>query len=200
MRSPQILATVALAGAVATFAIMNQSTASTGSTFLGTPFTDAEREFINFITTHRRTYGTKEEYEFRLQVFSEIYNDIIQHNAMNAESLGYTKGINEFSDMTAAEFNLRKGAKYDPSLWDGVEVATDAGLGAPSSVDWRNSGAVGPVKNQGGCGSCWAFATIGSVEGINKIKKGKLQSYSEQQLVDCTNGMGGNAGCGGGWP
>ena len=200
MRTPQVLATVALAGAVATFAIMNQNTASTGSSFLGTTFTDAEREFINFITTHRRTYGTKEEYDFRLKIFTEVYNDIVQHNAMKANSVGYTKGINGFSDMTAAEFNMRKGAKVDASLWEGIEAAPNAGVGAPYSVDWRQSGAVYAVKDQGGCGSCWAFAAAGAVEGINKIRKGFLEPYSEQQLVDCTYGMGGNAGCNGGWP
>ncbi|RQW15005.1 hypothetical protein EHS17_16055, partial [Rhodobacteraceae bacterium CH30] len=66
----------------------------------------------------------------------------------------------------------------------------------PEFVDWREKGAVAVVKDQGSCGSCWAFSTTGAVEGINQIVTGDLISVSEQELVDCDTSY--NQGCNGG--
>ena len=55
-------------------------------------------------------------------------------------------------------------------------------------VDWIAAGAVNPIKDQGKCGSCWAFSAVGAFEGAWKIKTGTLLSFSEQQLVDCSGG------------
>uniref|UniRef100_UPI00383BF722 Procerain n=1 Tax=Calotropis gigantea TaxID=4066 RepID=UPI00383BF722 len=65
----------------------------------------------------------------------------------------------------------------------------------PPSVDWREKGALVPIKNQGRCGSCWAFSAVASVEALNKIKGGELISLSEQMMVDCVNA---SYGCKGG--
>ena len=64
------------------------------------------------------------------------------------------------------------------------------------SMDWRAKGAVNPVKNQGRCGSCWAFGATATVEAEHFIKAGKLLSLSEQELVSCVKGC---YGCQGGW-
>ena len=65
-----------------------------------------------------------------------------------------------------------------------------------SPINWVSKGAVTPVKDQGRCGSCWSFSTTGALEGAHQIKSGKLLSFSEQQLVDCSTA---NHGCNGGW-
>uniref|UniRef100_A0A182DW06 Ficin isoform A n=1 Tax=Ficus carica TaxID=3494 RepID=A0A182DW06_FICCA len=68
----------------------------------------------------------------------------------------------------------------------------------PETVDWRSKGAVNPIRNQGQCGSCWAFSAVAAVESINKIVTGQLLSLSEQQLLDCAQSYK-NLGCQGGW-
>jgi len=66
----------------------------------------------------------------------------------------------------------------------------------PESHDWRAYGAVSGVKDQGQCGSCWAFSTVGNIEGQYAIKYKQMKLFSEQQLVSCDNYDG---GCQGGW-
>lgn len=70
--------------------------------------------------------------------------------------------------------------------------------GLPASVDWVSKGAVSNIKDQGTCGSCWAFSAVGALEGLHAIKTGQLISFSEQQLIDCSQAEG-NKGCSGGW-
>lgn len=66
-------------------------------------------------------------------------------------------------------------------------------------VNWTAAGKTTPPKDQGSCGSCYAFSAVGAIESANLIQNGLNVSLSEQQIIDCS-GMEGNQGCNGGWP
>jgi cathepsin L len=108
-------------------------------------------------------------------------------------------GVTLFSDLTDEEFQSTYLTQLNvPEEVDTVEAYNTEN--APASLDWRTSGRVTDVKNQGQCGSCWAFSTTGVLEGFFHSTTGKLPSLSEQQLVDCAGILYGNLGCNGGMP
>jgi C1A family cysteine protease len=120
-------------------------------------------------------------------------------NAENAKGHTYTLGHNQFSAMTNDEFRALQGVKprSDRKTTAYLGQHQYNGEALPDSVDWTTAGAVTAMKDQGQCGSCWAFSTTGSLEGANEIASGSLKSFSEQQFVDCA-GSYGNQGCNGG--
>merc|ERR1719274_496522 len=109
--------------------------------------------------------------------------------------------MNKFADLTEAEFaahlGLTPGSRPKRASRSVHVPATIGDL--PDSVDWRTKNAVNPVKNQAQCGSCWAFATVANIEGVNFLKNKQLVSLSEQELVDCDKKTG-DEGCSGGLP
>ena len=183
-----------LGAAAALAAVATTYSSSEGTElFLSERLSAADFEFMKWISEHGKRYGTRAEFEFRLNQFKETLAKVEEHNSRN--DVGHKVGLNAFADLTADEWKMKLGyraqdklAAKEPKILDETNLA--------DSVDWRTKGAVTPVKNQGQCGSCWAFSTTGAVEGAMFLSSGSLQSYSEQNLVDCSKN--GNMGCNGG--
>jgi len=152
-------------------------------------------------TKHNKDYGTRTEDALRFTIWTENYVKIKAHNA---EQSSYKLAMNKFGDLTEDEFSkfvnpsgdcLKLHEIDNPTMVKQPEVFQMQEI--PSSVDWVNTSQyVTPVKNQGSCGSCWAFAAAGATESAYAIAKGELRTLSEQELVDCSQV---DYGCAGGW-
>ncbi|TNM93292.1 hypothetical protein fugu_018694 [Takifugu bimaculatus] len=156
----------------------------------------SQRIFGHFKEKFQRRYEDDKEHDIRQQAF--IHNLRYVHSK-NRAGLSYTLALNSLSDRTMSELGAMRGKKqrktpnrglpFPLKLYENVQV--------PDSLDWRLYGAVTPVKDQAICGSCWSFATTGTIEGALFLKTGFLQVLSQQILMDCSWGFGNNA-CDGG--
>ncbi|MCL7033201.1 hypothetical protein MKW94_006343 [Papaver nudicaule] len=154
--------------------------------------------YESWLVHHGKNYNALGEKERRFEIFKDNLKFIDQHNS---ENHSYQVGLNSFADLSNEEYKkMYLGTKIDEQMRLGRpksdRYAVNVGDKLPEHVDWRKEGAVVDVKNQGSCGSCWAFSTIAAVEGVNKIVTGDLISLSEQELVDCDTSY--NQGCNGG--
>lgn len=165
-----------------------------------------EEAFHQFVQRFGKSYASSESRAKHFETFCQNYEFVVKHSA---EDHSYTLGVTEFTDLTTEEFKTAYGMPtgYTANLsamWGGAPKLKFEPLrslfGTPSSVDWRSSNAVSPVQNQGRCGSCWAFAAAGAMEGAWKVGGGPLRYLSPQQLTDCAGGKYGNNGCEGGNP
>jgi C1A family cysteine protease len=160
--------------------------------------TVAATEWEDFKAKYARSFDSPDHEDIRRSIFEEKVKQIHEHNKDHTST--YELGINQFSDLTSPEFAATHLGFIKPTAeWGDLHklgthyAGVDEQLAA--SVDWVSKGAVTPVKNQGQCGSCWAFSTTGALEGAWKVATGDLVSLSEQQFVDCSIL---NHGCNGG--
>ena len=148
--------------------------------------------FQKFIKKYQKKYNSVNEYLARYEVFKR--NVLV---TLQEQPSSYSTGITKFSDLTQQEF-----AKIYLNLnYDAIAVANfnpfivSPSNAAPDSWDWRDKGCVTPIKDQGSCGSCWAFATCANLEGLYCRNKGVMIDLSEQMLIDCDSY---DSGCNGG--
>jgi cathepsin F/cysteine peptidase B len=151
--------------------------------------------FGQFKATYGKTYSASEETS-RFLCFRQNLALIEKLNTIQNTA---EHGVNAFTDMCPSEFKLMHNLKTDLNKTKNYDVlfsAEELANSTASSVDWRQKGAVTPVKNQGMCGSCWTFSATGNMEGQHFLSTGTLVSLSEEELVQCANN--GNMGCNGG--
>jgi cathepsin F len=157
-------------------------------------------DFELFKQKFNRQYKDATEELMRFKIFLETNAMVEKLNTLDGATAVHT-AMNMFGDMTPEEKQKYKGLKL--SLWDEDEHKLNAlpdlpTTGLPKTFDWRDSGAVNAVKDQGQCGSCWAFGTVANIEGATKVQAKKaLPNLSEQELVDCSRS---DMGCNGGLP
>ena len=150
-------------------------------------------EFSKFKQDFGKVYQSAEHEAAR---FVHFVNNLQFIRTFKSDSIKLA--VNQYADMSTAEFKaFYLGYKASPRVQMKILMSTAANVvdAAPDSIDWVAKGAVTPVKNQGQCGSCWAFSTTGAVEGAIFVKDGVLESLSEQELVSCDTV---DSGCQGG--
>jgi len=154
-------------------------------------------QFTVFQERFEKSYSV-EEVETRFNIFCSNLRIITHHNKDLIQN--FTLGINQFTDLTADEFRTRYIGGINSRVESyGCKSFSSSGVGLPDAVDWRDHNAVTNVKDQGQCGSCWAFSATGAMEGAWAISHGHLTCLSEQELVDCATGLSyGSNGCNGG--
>ena len=146
-------------------------------------------KFMKFVKDNNKEYETFEEFHERFEIFKNNLKKVDNHEVFSP-----------FMDMTEYEFSSRLNLDIDAlaaakSKMESYRLKNKLSE-LPESFDWRDQGAVSEVKNQGQCGSCWAFSAVGNLEGLLFRQTKTLTRLSEQQLVDCDQK---DQGCNGGF-
>ena len=173
---------------LATFSYLNSS---------ASPHQSSLEKFTQFKKDFQKSYASPQENAYRFKIFQDNLEIISAH-----KNPKFTLGINQFADLTFGEFSnqylMRNFESAKLSAVNKCSAATAPEPRSMDSMDWTSTGKVQRVKNQGQCGSCWAFSTVGSIESAYAIGGQDMPDLSEQELVDCAGGNYGNMGCNGG--
>jgi len=143
---------------------------------------ETQNLFIKFVKHHGKTYDVEEMF-YRYGVFKANHAYIENHNAVNK---GFKLALNKFADLTHKEYRALLGFTRNPKRQPATSFHVSE-MDLPDTVDWVKAGAVNPPKDQGQCGSCWAFSARAAMETAMYLKSGNLISLSEQLCVDCVN-------------
>jgi cathepsin H len=192
-----LLSTTAYASLLSLFDDVLSGKAPLNAQALDEIYTTYKIEYPNSLAA--KYYGKEDA---RRNLLEEKVKEIIAHNSDS--SISWKKGLNEYSDMTEAEFfdyfNIKAEQNCSATIRPKASENVEATLrGVPQAWNWRNYGVVTPVKSQAKCGSCWTFSTVGAMESHYMMKYGTFRNLSEQQLVDCAGDFD-NHGCNGGLP
>lgn len=158
--------------------------------------------FDLFLSEYKKEYADKKEYELRKTLFNTRVKEFIQHN--NDPSTTYTLNVNKFADLSDSEITSFLGYNKHAQRPLASGQSHPKPTSIADSLDWREKGAITPVKDQAACGSCWAFGSAETLESHTYIHGGgNLPILSPQQFVDCApnpNHCGGTGGCEGSIP
>ena len=141
----------------------------------------ADVPFLDYITEFGKHYVDHVEFKTRYNNFMNTHKTILEHNAKKAS---FFLRHNQFSDWSEEEYTNFLTYRQDDSK-KSLEMFTPSKVGADTPIDWREKGAINGVKDQGSCGSCWAFSAQGAFESAWFLTSGKLERFSESLLVDC---------------
>lgn len=161
--------------------------------------------------TYYMLYNKINEYDINTDIgvmkYKIFLKNVEEIRAQNEKEGRIVAGINQFTDMTKAEFaekylmkkhvleSLLGYKEVQLEFQEEKNIKSNGATFLTNPIDWTNM--IPPVRNQGSCGSCWAFAAVSAIEGSYRILTGKSVSLSEQYFVDCSNS---DYGCNGGWP
>nr|BAF94151.1 cathepsin L-like cysteine protease 1 [Plautia stali] len=164
---------------------------------------EAASEFTRFKSQYRKDYPSDSVERYRKKVYKQNEKFVREHNERYERGeVTYKMALNHLADMHPREFmatflGFNRSLRATNKVPEGIPFRHNKDAVIQKEVDWRQKGAISPVKDQGHCGSCWAFSSTGALEAHTFLKKGRRVSLSEQNLIDCSLNYGNN-GCEGG--